>query len=140
MTKHEARWGWRQVGALVGVALGFAALVFALILPPSNLSRRNAAKVYGLLLHARLQQPSSEAASVPTVELGQPRIILYPERDQIVDGYVLNLHLVGQKFAIEAEPVQPGKTGTLYFYRSTDGVVRFNTFSPAGESSRPYVR
>jgi len=40
-------------------------------------------------------------------------------------------------FTINADPVQPGRTGMKYFFSSEDGVVRWETSQPASAESPP---
>jgi hypothetical protein len=136
MTNIGHKLGWRQAGIFAGLTVGMAVLIIAVLVPPSNLPRRNTSVIYDLLLRAR--RVNSGATGVPTVALPNS-VVLAPEFHHVVAGYDLLLHLRGETFAIEARPVQPGKTGVLYFYRDGDGVVRFDGYKPAGESSQPYV-
>ena len=137
MMNTETKWGWRHVSLFTGITLGFAIVIVGLFAPPSNLPRRNMAKVYGLLLHARLEPSRLGGSGTSSITLADG-VILKPERDQVIAGYILTPHLDRQEFTIEARPLQPGKTGVLYFYRGRDGGVRFDAYKPAGESSRHY--
>jgi len=40
-------------------------------------------------------------------------------------------------FTINADPIQPGRTGIKYFFSSDDGVVRWETKGPASAESPP---
>jgi hypothetical protein len=139
MNRGEIIWGFRQVSVLTGVTLLLTVIVIGLLMPPSNQPRRNMAKVVGLLSHATRQEGSPALGGTPTVIVADG-VTLAPERGQVAAGYVLTLHLRGAAFAIGANPIQPGRTGFLYFYRDGAGVVRFDGYKPAGESSRPYAR
>jgi len=63
---------------------------------------------------------------------------------RVKSGYVFSYqgvasHEAGKVdvFSVNADPVQPGRTGNRYFYCSEDGVVRWESGRPASAESPP---
>jgi len=109
----------------------------AIFVSPRDPAITSERKIIRLLKHAHPEMAATAPSRIQRVRLADG-VTLIPEHAQIAEGYTLKLHVRSSDFTIEAEPVQPGKTGTFSFFRDKAGVIRWNPElgQPAGEQSR----
>jgi hypothetical protein len=116
----------------------FVAISLLLVVSPHSQARRNQAKLFWLLADAHAD--SLPYQPIQRVSLGDGTA-LFPERDQVVVGYILRLHVRSTNYTIEAQPVKVGETGLLSYFRDEAGLIRFDiSGKKANAQSRPMAQ
>ena len=115
--------GHKALAACAGSALALMVFV-GVFLPLPNPAKRNRNQLVRALEKPRIKWSLGDRSRIEGVVLASD-ILLIPDHDEIVAGYVVRLRTRSSAFTIEARPLVVGKTGLFSYFRDEAGIIRF---------------